>query len=104
MPRYDEQEARAAIAAASNWSEALRLLGLRAAGGNFALLKRWAAQWGIDASHFRPYEHAAEHLRRDPIPLEDILVERLHLRARVAETAPVCRGPQGAPVRALRAR
>lgn len=75
MPRYDEQEARAAIAAASNWSEALRLLGLRAAGGNFALLKRWAAQWGIDASHFRPYEHAAEHLRRDPIPLEDILVE-----------------------------
>ena len=75
VPRYDEQQARAAIAASTSWTEALRRLGLRAAGGNFRLLKRWAAEWGIDSSHFRPFAHAAEHLWREPIPLEDILVE-----------------------------
>ena len=75
VPRYDEQQARAAIAASTSWTEALRRLGLRAAGGNFRLLKRWAADWGIDSSHFRPFAHAAEHLWREPIPLEDILVE-----------------------------
>jgi hypothetical protein len=75
VPRYDEQQARAAIGASSSWTEALRRLGLRAAGGNFALLKRWAAEWGIDTAHFRPYEHAGRHLHRAPRPLAEVLVE-----------------------------
>jgi hypothetical protein len=75
MPRYSESDARVAIAASTNWSQALRLLGLRAAGGNHAVIKQWAARWGISTDHFAPYAHVGAHLRRERIPLEDILVE-----------------------------
>jgi hypothetical protein len=75
MPRYSEAEARTAIAGASNWCEALRMLGLRAAGGNHAVIKRWAERWGISSEHFTPYAHAGAHLPRRHIPLEDVLVE-----------------------------
>ena len=74
MARYSEAEARAAIAASTNWSQALRLLGLRAAGGNHAVLKRWAARWSISTEHFAPYAHVGAHLRRKRLPLDEILV------------------------------
>jgi hypothetical protein len=75
IARYSEAEARSAIAASTNWSQALRSLGLRAAGGNHAALKRWAARWGISTEHFAPYAHVGAHLRRRRTPLEDVLVE-----------------------------
>jgi HNH endonuclease len=75
VPRYTETEARAAIAASTNWSEALRLLGLRAAGGNHRVLKRWAQAWRITTDHFDPHAHVRLHLRPEPIPLERALVE-----------------------------
>jgi HNH endonuclease len=72
-PRYTEQQARTAIGAAHSYSEALRLLGVRPAGGNHATLKKYASAWGISTSHFewprvRPYH-------REPRPLEEVLVE-----------------------------
>src|SRR5829696_5540075 len=73
--RYSEAEARKAIAASTNWSEALRRLGRRAAGGNHAVLKRRAQEWGIDTSHFTPYANVARHLHRPAIPLAAVLVE-----------------------------
>jgi hypothetical protein len=71
-PSYSETEARAAIAAARSWSDALRRLGVRPAGGNHATLKKYAAAWGISVDHFdwggvRPPFRAA-------IPLADVLI------------------------------
>lgn len=50
--RYTEQEFRDAVRTSRTLSEALRKLGLRAAGGNFANAKRKMQRLGIDASHF----------------------------------------------------
>jgi len=76
VPRYSESAARAAIAASTNWSEALRKLGVRAAGGNHRVLKRWAQAWQIPTNHFDSYAHVGRHLQRELIPLEQVLVER----------------------------
>ena len=75
MPKFTDDEARAAIANALCWSDALRALGLRAAGGNHRTIKRWAARWGIETSHFDPNAVRARALRREPVPLETLLVE-----------------------------
>ena len=75
VPRYSEAAARDAIGASSNWSQALRRLGLRAAGGNHAVLKRWAAHWEISTDHFAPYAHVGRHLQRERVPLVEVLVE-----------------------------
>src|SRR3954453_13029229 len=52
--RYTEAEPRAAIAAARSYSDALRRLGMRPAGGNHATLKRLVERLGISTSHFDP--------------------------------------------------
>ena len=75
VPGYTEPQLREAVAACANFSETLRRVGLRAAGGNHALLKKWIARWGIDTRHFD-----ADAGRRPPggrarIPLEQALVE-----------------------------
>jgi hypothetical protein len=74
MPGYTEQEARHAVAASLSYSETLRRLGLRAAGGNAALLRKWLERWSISTDHFDPYARARAP-RGDPVPLEDVLVE-----------------------------
>lgn len=72
-PRYSEIDARTAIAASLSWSEALRRLGMRPAGGNWKTLQRYALEvWDISTDHFdqsakRRYRHRAR-------PLEEILV------------------------------
>lgn len=75
VARYSESAARDAIATSTNWSQALRKLGLRAAGGNHAVLKRWARAWQISTDHFAPYAHVGRHFHRECIPLEQVLVE-----------------------------
>jgi hypothetical protein len=52
---------------------------MRPAGGNAQVLRRWAAAWGIDMSHFDP-EAARRAVNRERgrqrrTPLEDVLVE-----------------------------
>ncbi|HMJ33305.1 MAG TPA: HNH endonuclease [Baekduia sp.] len=88
--RFTEEEACAAVAASLSYSEALRRLGLRAAGGNHATLKKYVAQWQISTDHFDPYAtqrvRLAESTRRQPI--EQILVQhstysRGHLKERL---------------------
>jgi hypothetical protein len=74
---YSEQEARRAIAASMSYSEALRRLGLRAAGGNHKVIKKYAALWGIPVGHFDPHatqRRGGVHARR-PRPLSEVLVE-----------------------------
>jgi hypothetical protein len=73
-PRYSEADASTAIAASLSWSEALRTLGMRPAGGNNKTLQRYAREvWRISTDHFD--QNAS---RRNPDrgrPLAEILVD-----------------------------
>jgi hypothetical protein len=98
-PRFSEDEARAAIAAAYSWSEALRRLGYCPTGGNPRTLKKWALRWGISTSHFNSGAASTAGLRRRPkVALQEILVQgstysRGHLKDRLYEEGlkqPVC--------------
>jgi hypothetical protein len=102
-PRYTEEEARAAIAASTSYAEALRRLGMRAAGGNHLTLRRYARDiWRIPTDHFDPHaltRGSGNALRRLARPLEEILVEhstytnRGHLKRRLYEEGlrqPIC--------------
>ena len=78
MPRYSEAEARAAIAESQSYSEALRKLGMRVAGGNFKLFRKWVDEvWQIPTDHFdEKAARVARRLERFPAkPLEEVLVE-----------------------------
>jgi hypothetical protein len=75
MPRYGEEEAREAVAASRSYSEVLRRLGLRPAGGNHALLRKYVDKvWRIPTDHF----DAGASIRRvavaRAIPLEQVMV------------------------------
>jgi len=88
VPRYSEQELRELVPAVTSLTEILRHFGLRPAGGNHKLLRRWLDEWGISTDHFigtpspRP---------REPIALEDVLVpgstyQRSQLKQRLYDT------------------
>lgn len=88
-PRFTERDAREAIAAASSYSEALRRLGLRPAGGNHRTLRRYAERvWAIPTEHFDPNIGRRNLARNRRTPLMEILVEhskyhRGHLKERL---------------------
>jgi transposase-like protein len=98
--RFTEEETRAAVAASKSYSEVLRRLGLRAAGGNHKTIKKYVALWEIPTEHFDPYAalRAANRSSGRAQPLEAILVEhstysRGHLKARLYREGvkrPVC--------------
>jgi transposase-like protein len=76
MPRYTEEEARQAVADSKSYSETLRQLGMRPAGGNHALLKKYVDEvWEISTEHFDPAAAAVRNLHRSAKPLAEILVE-----------------------------
>jgi hypothetical protein len=92
VPRYDEQTARAAVETSLSYSEALRKLGLRPAGGNHKLFRRYVDEvWKIPTSHFDQARVRTQSLRqRVAIPLVEVLVEgssysRHSLKARLYE-------------------
>ena len=74
MPRYTEEEARAAIVASESYSDALRRLGLGVTGGNAKVLRSWVERWGISTDHFDPWAASRRVLRREPLPLDEVLV------------------------------
>ena len=66
-PRYSEAEAREAIAASLSYTDALRRLGMRPAGGNHRTLRRYAEEiWRIPVDHFDPDAVRRGRLYRDP--------------------------------------
>jgi hypothetical protein len=76
LPRYSEAEARVAVAESMSFSEALRKLGMRPAGGNHLTLKKYVELWQIPTDHFDPLFGQRRGVgRRDIKPLEEILVE-----------------------------
>jgi hypothetical protein len=85
VPRYTEEQLREVVARSDSLGEVLRHFGLRQAGGNHRVLRKWLTRWKISTAHFtldRPMP------RRDPQPLDEILVEhstysRGHLKARL---------------------
>lgn len=89
MVWQDERAIREAVAASSTYSETLKRLELRAAGGNFKQLKRYIERYGISTAHFdanRARRDAA--LKRGKVPLAEVLVEsssfrRSHLKERL---------------------
>src|SRR4051794_21499789 len=86
-PRYSEAQARAAIAASRSYSEALRRLGMRAAGGNHRTIRRYAEEvWRIPVDHFDPIAARSAPLRRKPVGLAEVLVEgSTYQRSRLKE-------------------
>ena len=50
-PRYDEAQARAAIAAAESWREVLDALDYEYHGKNIHTVRRWAERWGVSVDH-----------------------------------------------------
>jgi hypothetical protein len=88
-PRYSEAAAREAITTSHSWSEALRKLGMRPAGGNWKTLRRYADEvWHIPHDHFDPYASQRGAVRAWRTPLGDILVtgsnySRGHLKDRL---------------------
>jgi hypothetical protein len=74
-PIYTEQEIREAVERSPSYVAALRLLGLRAAGGNHKTLKRYIEHYGISTDHFDPNWTRRGHVNKPWTPLEDVLVE-----------------------------
>src|SRR6476659_4843793 len=75
MPRYGEQEAREAVASSRSFSEALRKLGMRPAGGNHGLLKEWVERWEMPTDHFDAGASARRAPSTTAMPLDKVLVE-----------------------------
>jgi hypothetical protein len=79
-PRYTEEEAKAAVAASLSYTEVLRRLGMRAAGGNHRTIRKYVEDiWRIPTDHFDP--DAARRAPGRRIPLALVLVEGLPLIA-----------------------
>lgn len=76
MPRYTEHEAREAVAASKSYSEALRRLGLKPAGGNHRLFREYVdGVWQIPTDHFEPHAASRRGLGKPAKPLSEVLVE-----------------------------
>lgn len=89
-PRYTEVEIREAAENARSFADALRHLGLRAAGGNHRSSKRWSAFYGVSLEHFDPQWAKRRGPRETAIPLVEVLVRnstyhRGHLKRRLFE-------------------
>jgi hypothetical protein len=72
---FTESSARAAIAQAICWSDALRALGYEPKGHNIRTLQRWARIWQVDTSHFDPNIGRRRAGVSQQRPLEEMLVE-----------------------------
>lgn len=88
-PKHSEADVRAAVEASLSTAEALRRLGLRAAGHNARTLKRLVEHYGVSTDHFDP-DAARAFPPRPAAPLRDILIEgstyhRGHLKRRLYE-------------------
>jgi hypothetical protein len=72
---YDKKQLAEAVAASLCYADVLRYLGLRSVGGNARTLKKYIALWDIPTDHFDPHAQNRALVRREPIPLEQVLVE-----------------------------
>jgi hypothetical protein len=76
--RYTEQQVREAVKQSLSITAALRCLGLRAAGGNFATMRKLIAEYRIPTDHFDPNWTRRAPERQTAVPLCEVLVEGSH--------------------------
>src|SRR3954452_17854692 len=70
-----EEEVRGAVAESLSYAEALRRLGLRAAGGNHRTIRKYVEEvWRIPVDHFDPNAARLSGLVRPAGPLCDVLI------------------------------
>jgi hypothetical protein len=74
-PKHTEEQVRNAIERSPSFAAALRMLGLRAAGGNYRTLRKLIALYEISTDHMDPNWVLRGHRISKAIPLEEILVE-----------------------------
>lgn len=92
VPGYDEPSARRAIVCSLSYAEALGKLGLRPAGGNHAIFRRYVDEiWKIPTDHFDAGSAQRRGLKRGATPLREVMVEhsgysRSALKARLFAT------------------
>src|SRR5680860_190755 len=72
--RFTQEELAAAVEGARSYSEVLRSLGYRVAGGNHYTVKKYVEAWGLRTDHFDP-NWALKGGRQKRLPLSEILVE-----------------------------
>lgn len=88
---FTENELRAAVASSSSFSEVLRRLQMRPAGGNHSTIRKYVARWGIDTDHFDPSVARRRANSRRRVPLREVLTthstyDRGKLKRRLYET------------------
>jgi hypothetical protein len=90
-PRFTRSELSSTVASARSFSDVLRSLGLRPAGGNFRTIRKYCELWNISTEHFDQAAVIREHLSRRRLaatPLSEIMVaestySRNHLKERL---------------------
>jgi|688.fasta_scaffold167448_1 hypothetical protein len=102
MPKYTKQQLEEAVKNSFTISEALKLLNLRTAGGNYKLFKDYCKKWQVNTSHFLTYSEIAKrnwnNQKFNTIPLLEVLKEnssfnRTHLKERLYKEGlkkPIC--------------
>lgn len=73
---YEKEFIQKVVNDSVSYKESLIKMGLRAAGGNYKILKKYINLYGVSISHFESVEEVSKrNLLRDKIPLDEILVE-----------------------------
>jgi hypothetical protein len=86
---FSEEDVRAAVADSLSYAEALRRLGLRAAGGNHRTIRKYVEEvWRIPVDHFDPRRSRGSAAPARAIPLAEVMVQsstyhRGHLKRRL---------------------
>lgn len=75
--KYSDESFTEAVRVSTSVRQVLMVLGLRGAGGNYALAKKRISELGLDSSHFTGMGHlkGKKHTWAKKIPLSEILVE-----------------------------
>ena len=73
---YEKEFIQKVVNDSVSYKEALIKMGLRAAGGNYKILKKYINLYGLSISHFEsPEELSKRNLFKDKTPLDEVLVE-----------------------------
>lgn len=74
--RWSNDQLRSAVAASRSYAEAIRLLGLIPAGGNYDAVKRRVRELGLDTSHFmgQAWNKGRKFFARPARALDEVLV------------------------------
>ncbi|MBV8762752.1 MAG: HNH endonuclease, partial [Deltaproteobacteria bacterium] len=76
---WTDEQLRDAVSTCSNYASVIRQLGLIPAGGNYDAIKRRIRELALDTSHFHASIAFHGNWRRDPTPLDEVLVADSHV-------------------------